>query len=211
MEEKDLKHLRTDYNKHSLSEEDAGSNPFELFSIWFNDAVTGEKEPNSMVLSTGVKQPTSRVVLLKEVQDNAFVFFTNYNSQKGRDIANNGNVSLLFYWQNLERQVRIEGFATKISEQESNDYFYSRPLESQIGAIASSQSEVLGSRLELETQVKQLTELYKNKPIERPSNWGGYAVEPALFEFWQGRSSRLHDRLQFKVDQGDWKRQRLYP
>jgi pyridoxamine 5'-phosphate oxidase len=211
MDEKDLKQLRTDYNKHSLTEEDAGNNPFELFSVWFNDAVEGEKEANSMILSTGLQQPTSRVVLLKEVRKNALVFFTNYSSQKGRDIANNVNVSLLFFWQNLERQVRIEGIATKVSAEESDEYFYSRPLESQIGAIASSQSNVLGSRLELESQVEQLTELYKNKPITRPSNWGGYAVVPNLFEFWQGRSSRLHDRLQYKIEQGIWERQRLYP
>jgi pyridoxamine 5'-phosphate oxidase len=211
MDEKDLKQLRTDYNKHSLTEEDAGKNPFELFSVWFNDAVEGEKEANSMILSTGLQQPTSRVVLLKEVRKNALVFFTNYSSQKGRDIASNGNVSLLFFWQNLERQVRIEGIATKVSAEESDEYFYSRPLESQIGAIASSQSNVLGSRLELESQVEQLTELYKNKPITRPSNWGGYAVVPNLFEFWQGRSSRLHDRLQYKIEQGIWERQRLYP
>jgi len=211
MSDEQLSQIRTDYGKHVLLEDAAGSNPLDLFQSWFQDALKMEKDANAMTLSTGLEQPTSRVVLLKEVNEKGFVFFTNYSSQKGLEIEMNPNVGLLFFWQNLERQIRIQGQAERVSESESDDYFYSRPKESQIGALASNQSRVLNSRNELEETVQALTEKYKSEKIVRPKSWGGYVVKPDLLEFWQGRSSRLHDRLQYKLTNGEWLRNRLFP
>ncbi len=211
MNDDELRQTRTDYGKQVLLEDAAGLQPFELFQSWFKDALSMEKEANAMTLSTGLEQPSSRVVLLKEVNEKGFVFYTNYSSQKGLEIEINPNVGLLFFWQNLERQVRIQGRAVRVSEKESDAYFYSRPIESQIGAIASDQSRVLGSRDELEERVRTLTEKYKTEKIVRPKTWGGYMVKPDLIEFWQGRSSRLHDRLQYKLVNDQWLRSRLFP
>ncbi|MBI1305364.1 MAG: pyridoxamine 5'-phosphate oxidase [Bacteroidetes bacterium] len=209
--EKDLKHLRKDYVKHHLTEEEAGFDPYRLFDLWFSEAQKSEPEATAMVLSTCGDRPHSRVVLLKEVRDREFVFFSNYNSHKGRDIELNPHVSLLFFWHSLERQIRIDGIAMKVSHIESDNYFYSRPVESQIGAIASAQSDVISGRKELEDRILELSEYFRHHPIVRPEHWGGYAVRPEVFEFWQGRPSRLHDRIQFSRTDMGWKRERLSP
>ncbi len=190
-----------------------GGNPLELFQIWFEEAVeASEKEANAFVLSTvnNELQASSRVVYLKEVVDEQFVFFTNYNSQKGKEIAENNKVSMLFFWPLLSRQIRVEGVCVKTSEAVSDDYFNSRPRGSQIGAWASHQSDVLESRSDLEDRVKEIGELYPNK-IPRPAHWGGYQVNPIQIEFWQGRPSRLHDRLIFTLEDKKWKTQRRNP
>lgn len=208
----DLRDKRMDYTKFSLTEEDAGSDPYALFTHWYDAASQTEEEANVMILGTSTNnKPQNRVVLLKEVKGGNFVFYTNYHSQKGQAIDQNPYVSLLFFWQKLQKQVRIEGYATKVPESESDEYFYSRPIESQIGAIASLQSEVLDSRVTLEQKVEELNTYYQSNPIVRPKNWGGFAVNPSKFEFWQGRSSRLHDRICFEQNGEVWERTRLYP
>ncbi len=208
----DLKDQRIDYTKFELMEDHAGSDPFALFKRWFNEASTIEIEPNVMIISTSHNsQPETRVVLLKELVDEQFVFYTNYNSRKGQAIQDNPHVSLLFFWQQHQRQVRINGIATKVPEQQSDDYFKSRPIESQIGAIASTQSSILEDRSQLELRMEELKNYYKFHPIERPAHWGGYQVKPMHFEFWQGRTSRLHDRICFDNESGSWNRKRLYP
>lgn len=208
----DLRDKRIDYTKFALSEEDAGTDPYALFSHWFDAASQTEEEPNVMIVSTSTdNKPQTRVVLLKEVMNGDFVFYTNYQSNKGRAIEKNPFVSLLFFWQKLQKQVRIEGYATRVPEHVSDEYFYSRPIESQIGAIASLQSEVLDNRISLEQKVEELNLYYKTNPIKRPESWGGFAVKPSHFEFWQGRSSRLHDRICFDLNNSNWERTRLYP
>ncbi|MCB9262983.1 MAG: pyridoxamine 5'-phosphate oxidase [Flavobacteriales bacterium] len=208
----DLRNQRTDYSKGILSEENAGNNPFDLFRNWFENANQTEAEANAMVLSTIFEnQPHSRIVLLKELIDDTFVFYTNYLSDKGKAITQNNNVSLLFFWQQNQQQVRIEGIAEKVSSSTSDEYFYSRPIESQIGAIASMQSSVLTNREWLEKKVEELSEYYKTHKIIRPEHWGGYAVFPSKIEFWQGRSSRLHDRIVFEKINNEWSKKRLSP
>lgn len=208
----DLKDQRVDYNKFELDENQAGSDPYALFERWFDDAKKSEPEVNIMILSTVWKnKPQTRVVLLKEVFEKEFVFYTNYNSQKGHAIEENPHVSLLFFWQQDQRQVRIDGIARKISAEQSDEYFYSRPIESQIGAIVSQQSEPLESRDVIESKFEELKAYYETHDIKRPEHWGGYAVKPESFEFWQGRSSRLHDRICFTLHDNHWDRNRLYP
>ncbi|NQW43181.1 MAG: pyridoxamine 5'-phosphate oxidase [Bacteroidetes bacterium] len=205
--------LRQDYKKETLDEKDVNQNPIEQFKLWFNEAIISKLlEPNAFCLSTiHNNSPESRIVLLKEINDNGFVFFTNYNSAKGKQISINNNVSLNFLWLELERQVRIEGVAEKISALESDIYFYSRPIGSQIGAIVSEQSEIIESRSILEEALNIAEQKYKiEKPI-RPEHWGGYIVKPRLIEFWQGRSSRLHDRISFELVDGSWMISRLSP
>jgi len=211
MQEQDLKQLRTDYVKNTLSDEEAGNNPFSLFTNWFNEALLIEQEANAFIIATGSSQPSARVVLLKELRGKEFVFFTNYNSRKGQEIANNPKVGMLFFFQQLQRQIRVEGIATKVSAEESDAYFYSRPIESQIGAIASTQSQELKDRITLENRIIELQNKYASEPIKRPGHWGGYAIKPNLFEFWQGRASRLHDRVQFTLTESEWLKSRLYP
>lgn len=210
-----LQKFRTDHHEfvNGNFEDITGGNPFELFEIWFEEAVeASEKESNAFVLSTLNKelQASSRIVYLKEVVEEQFVFFTNYNSQKGKDIAINNKVSMLFFWPLLSRQIRIEGICTKTSDQVSDDYFDSRPRGSQIGAWASHQSDVLESRAELEKRVEEIGKQYPNK-IPRPHHWGGYQINPTQIEFWQGRPSRLHDRLVLTNENGEWKTHRKNP
>ncbi|MCO4818804.1 MAG: pyridoxamine 5'-phosphate oxidase [Bacteroidetes bacterium] len=208
----DLKDKRVDYNKFELVEELAGLDPYSLFSLWFAEASETEPEPNIMIVSTSHNdQPQTRVVLLKEVKDGNFVFYTNYHSTKGRALEQNAKVSILFFWRDQQRQVRIEGIASKVATKESDDYFYSRPIDSQIGAIASSQSDELTTREALEAKFETLAKFYDSNPIKRPEHWGGYAVTPLHFEFWQGRASRLHDRLTYDKVDSSWARKRLYP
>lgn len=210
-----IKDLRQDYRSAFLLEKDVENNPFKQFEKWFSEAVKAQVlEPNAMTLATATKEgvPSARVVLLKEFDDEGFIFFTNYNSSKGKQIENNPKAALTFFWVDLERQVRIEGDITKISIQESEEYFHSRPKGSQIGAIVSPQSEVIPNREFLESNVVILTETYLDKEITKPEHWGGYKVIPHKIEFWQGRSNRLHDRILFSlITEGSWKIERLAP
>ena len=210
-----LADLRENYTKGGLLKQDLRSNPFDQFQKWLEEAVSAEVlEPNAMTLATIDERgrPTARIVLLKKVDDRGFIFFTNYSSRKGQNIAVNPYASLVFWWGDLERQIRIEGTVEKISDSESDDYFYSRPISSQLGAWASPQSDVVTDREFLEDRLAQITEQYQEQKIPRPSHWGGYRVVPDLIEFWQGRESRLHDRLCYSLDDnGNWQIDRLAP
>jgi pyridoxamine 5'-phosphate oxidase len=209
----DIASLRLNYKRASLNEADLDISPIVQFKNWFADALTSKiDEPNAFVLSTVFNNnPQSRVVLLKDITEHGFVFFTNYDSNKGQQIEDNYNVSMNFLWHGLERQVRINGMATKISEEDSTIYFNSRPRQSQLGAIASQQSKVLPNRQTLELAFTNLEKQYENKVITKPKNWGGYLIAPTQIEFWQGRESRLHDRLQYFLQDGSWKIERLSP
>ena len=208
-----LSDIRRDYTKESFNEKSADANPFIQFKQWFQDAVDIKMlEPNAFVLSTvsAENKPSSRVVLLKNADERGFVFFTNYESRKGLEINENDNVSFLFYWDKLERQIRIEGVLEKISAEESNAYFQTRPYSSRLGAWASKQSEVLKSRFTLMRKVAELMVKFKTD-VPLPPFWGGYRLLPEYFEFWQGRSSRLHDRIAYKKNNSNCERFRLYP
>jgi pyridoxamine 5'-phosphate oxidase len=207
------KNLRHDFQKANFNEKDANNNPFKQFEIWFDEAVkSGLHEPNAMVLSTCTKKgkPSSRIVLLRGLKLHGFNFFTNYTSRKGRELKENPHASLLFYWPQLERQVRIEGKVEIAPANISDDYFNTRPRTSRIGAWASPQSQVLKSRKELEKLVSNLGEKFKDE-IPRPKNWGGFILKATYYEFWQGRQSRLHDRICYTLKNGKWKKQRLAP
>lgn len=209
--------LRRDYKHSELLESSLLENPFSQFSKWFDEALQSEVlEPNAMTLATVNEegQPSARIVLLKGYDENGFSFFTNYLSHKGAQIASNPKVALVFCWLELERQIRIEGVVTKLSEEESDQYFYSRPQKSQIGAIASPQSQVIPSREIIENNFATLdSQLTNGDTLKRPTHWGGYRVIPNLIEFWQGRSSRLHDRLRYTLnkDTSTWNIERLAP
>lgn len=180
--------------------------PFELFEMWIKDAFdAGELESNAFVLSTvdAYNVPTSRIVYFKDVVDHQFVFYTNYSSKKGQDIALNDNVSMLFFWPKSARQILIKGKCTKVSAEMSDAYFASRPRGSQIGAWASNQSELLTDRSELEKRIEEYEAKFPNE-VPRPEDWGGYQIDPVSFEFWQGRPSRLHDRVQFDKSDDEW-------
>ena len=212
----DIASIREDYLMASLHESDVDKNPVIQFQQWFEQALQANvHEINAMILGTidENNKPHSRVVLLKGIEENSFIFFTNYHSHKAKNIDSNPNISLLFFWHELQRQVRIEGVATKISEQESEIYFASRPRESQIGAWASHQSEKLDNRETLEQRMKELEKQYENKIVLKPSHWGGFAVNPSCIEFWQGRANRLHDRILYnKINEsGLWNICRLNP
>lgn len=206
--------IRKDYTLKNFSENDLLKNPFEQFRIWFTEAIHAEvNEPNAMTLAT-VKpdgSPTARIVLLKGLEDDCFVFFTNYSSNKGQQIGVNNKVALVFFWPELERQVRIEGVAEKLEEYKSDEYFKSRPVASQIGAHASPQSQEIENRQYLEDLVAKMGDLFAEKPIIRPNFWGGFKVIAHSFEFWQGRSSRLHDRFIFRKSNNEWVAKRLAP
>lgn len=210
---KDLSNYRKKYSKGKLIENIIPKNPIDLFSNWFNDVEQNksEQEPNIMSISTvdENKMPRSRIVLLKKFSKSGFVFFTNYNSRKGLNINLNSNVCLSFYWPNFERQVIVNGKATKISETDSVEYFDSRPKGSKISAIISNQSKVIESRDLLDKKFSELLKL--DIPLNKPDHWGGYLVKPTEIEFWQGRENRLHDRIIYKNDDKDWKFYRLSP
>lgn len=212
---KDIAAIREDYSKSELDETQVLSNPMAQFEHWFTEAISSEVlEPNAMQLSTLKSDgfPSSRIVLLKDLIPAGFRFFTNYRSDKGEAIAEHPQVSLLFFWPELQRQVRIEGLAERVAEAVSDAYFNSRPKGSRIGAIASAQSQVLLNRSILEQQVAAVTADYADTDeIPRPKNWGGYLVKPVFMEFWQGRSNRLHDRIAYNLIDGRWKQQRLAP
>lgn len=208
--------IRRDYMLQSFDESAAAADPFVQFSAWWEEATNASiDEVNAMTLSTVTNKgkPASRIVLLKGYTDEGFIFFTNYNSSKGLEMANNHHVSLLFFWKELERQVRIEGVVQKIAPAESDAYFLSRPAGSRIGAWVSPQSQVIPNRAFLEDNFKQVSEKYPDESlVPRPAHWGGYIVRPEAMEFWQGRSSRLHDRLKYTIGaNGNWLRERLAP
>jgi pyridoxamine 5'-phosphate oxidase len=208
-----LADLRRDYKSGEFSERLAAANPFEQFAKWFEDVAQAEMlEPNAMTLATSAKdcKPSARVVLLKKFDYRGFVFFTNYESEKANQLTENPQSTLLFYWDKLARQVRINGVCEKVSEKESDDYFQTRPYTSRLGAWASQQSRPLSSRFSLIRQVAALMLKYpKNVPL--PPYWGGYRLIPDYFEFWQGRESRLHDRIAYTLENEVWSIQRLYP
>lgn len=207
--------IRKNYSKKKLSEKKAESDPFKQFAKWWKQAVASEiEEVNAMTLATASSDgvPSARIVLLKDFTEKGFSFFTNYSSFKGRQLAENPKACLVFFWKELERQVRITGLIEKLTAVANNSYFNSRPEESRIGAIASPQSQVIAGREWLDTHYKQLKKELKGKAIQRPENWGGYLVKPVIIEFWQGRPGRLHDRLQYTLDEnGIWKIERLAP
>ncbi|MBP5972707.1 pyridoxamine 5'-phosphate oxidase [Brasilonema sp. CT11] len=213
--DKTIADLRKDYTLQSLSEKDVNSNPFIQFRQWFDQALAAQlPEPNAMTVATATLngQPSARIVLLKGFDQRGFIFYTNYNSHKGQELAENPQASLVFWWAELERQVRICGSVEKVSEKESDEYFYSRPLNSRLGAWASEQSQVIKSREVLEQRMQELQIQYQNQDVKRPQHWGGLRVIPTEIEFWQGRSNRLHDRLLYtRLDDGSWKIQRLSP
>ena len=205
---------RKQYDKDTLSESDLTESPFELFGRWLQLAVDeGVPEPIAMNLATvdAAGRPSSRIVLLRGFDEKGFVFFTNYNSRKGNQMLNQPMAALNFFWHELHKQVRIEGNVIQIPTAESDEYFSSRPRESQIGAWASAQSSPLKSRLELEEHFAALEKKFKDYNVPRPAHWGGYLVIPDLFEFWQGRPDRLHDRFQYTLQNNIWQYGRLSP
>lgn len=210
-----LQNLREDYQANRLSKTDVTAQPIQQFDQWFKEALNAEiKEPNAMILSTvnSNGQPSARTVLLKGMTESGFIFYTNYNSQKGQEMAVNQQVALTFLWLDLQRQIRIEGLVEKMSYTDSQNYFQSRPKGSQIGAWASPQSEVIADRSILENNVETLKKQYAEvEQLPCPEHWGGYIVRPTRMEFWQGRSSRLHDRILYTLENEDWKIERLAP
>lgn len=207
--------LRQNYTRSGLSETEIEPNPVTQFSLWFQQAIeTQLPEPNAMTIATvaGNGQPSARVVLLKHFDARGFVFYTNYDSLKGKQLTENPQVALVFWWAELERQVRIEGKVTKVSDSESNEYFHSRPKGSQIGAWVSNQSQVIESREILDKKLANLEAQYQEQDIPRPPHWGGFRVIPNLIEFWQGRPNRLHDRLcYYWKEENSWEIKRLSP
>ncbi len=212
---KDLHAYRKSYDKGELKDDLVSDNPFKQFGQWFSVADDSElvDEPNAMTLSTvnASGMPNARIVLLKEYSEKGFVFYTNYGSDKGQAIAVNNQVCISFFWIGLERQVVINGNAVKVSEETSKAYFASRPRASQLGALVSNQSETIESRAKLEEKLAALEKQYEGKDIPKPKHWGGYLIEPKTFEFWQGRQSRLHDRIEYTLNNNSWVKTRLQP
>lgn len=210
----DIAAIRRDYSLKTLDEKEVDQNPFLQFSSWWKEAINSSiDEVNAMTLATSdpTGKPSARIVLLKGITDDGLLFFTNYNSHKAEELEANPNAALVFFWKELERQIRIEGKVYKTSIEENEQYFNSRPVGSRIGAWASPQSKVVGDRSELETLVTQAESKFENSVINCPPFWGGYIVKPDLFEFWQGRQSRLHDRVQYSLYNNLWKISRLAP
>jgi pyridoxamine 5'-phosphate oxidase len=206
--------IRKDYKLSSLHEHDVAANAITQFTKWWNEAVASDiHEVNAMTLATvdAGNTPSARIVLLKGYDENGFVFYTNYHSHKAADMEANNKVALLFFWKELERQVRIEGTISKTSEQQSDEYFASRPAGSKIGAWASPQSTIITSREVIEENVVELEKSFAGNNISRPPHWGGYVVKPARIEFWQGRPGRLHDRIQYTLKDNQWVIERLAP
>ena len=210
----DLSEVRLGYTKAGLTESEADPDPFRQFELWMDQAMLSELlEPNAMTLATADSsgQPNARTVLLKSFDREGFVFYTNYQSRKSREIAENELVSLLFYWGPLERQVRILGSVSRVSETESDEYFQSRPVGHQLGAWVSNQSAIIAGREVLEASLAEVAKRYEPGPVPRPPHWGGFRVKPHAMEFWQGRPNRLHDRLEYLRSADSWTLRRLAP
>jgi pyridoxamine 5'-phosphate oxidase len=207
-----LASLRREYRGEPLTDTSAAADPFEQFARWFDQARATEPDPTAMTLATAAPdgRPSARMVLLKDFDGRGFVFYTNYGSRKAGDIDGTHRAALLFYWPSLERQVRVEGTASRVADAESDAYFASRPLESRWSAHASPQSRAIDSREWLDAAVARVREQFGDA-VPRPAGWGGFRVSPDAFEFWQGRENRLHDRLAYALDAGTWRRQRLAP
>jgi pyridoxamine 5'-phosphate oxidase len=206
--------LRKNYTQAGLLETDVVANPIEQFSLWFEQAVNANLlEPNAMTVAsvTSEGKPSARIVLLKQFDERGFVFYTNYNSQKGLELQTHPYAALVFLWADLERQIRIEGKTELVTESEATEYFHSRPASSQLGAWASEQSSIIPDRSVLETKLQALEAEYQDREIPKPPHWGGVRVIPQEIEFWQGRPSRLHDRLRYQLVAGKWQIDRLAP
>lgn len=209
-----LREIRTNYQKYELTEQSVEKNPYQQLTLWLKDAISVKTpDPTAMVLSTidTDGNPDSRVVLLKEITQEGLIFFTNYHSKKGQQISMQPQVSAVFFWPETERQVRIKGKAEVIPEKDSEQYFLSRPLESQLGAWASPQSQIIESRQVLDENYIRYQEYFQQNEMKKPPHWGGFLIRPEYFEFWQGRSNRLHDRIEFQHSENDWKIRRLAP
>jgi pyridoxamine 5'-phosphate oxidase len=214
MKSDELTRVRTEFSRHSLNESDVELNPLNQFTAWFQEASAAQlPEPNAMVLATSTPdgKPSARVVLLKEYDDRGFVFYTNYEGRKSSELLQNPFAALLFHWGELERQIRIEGPVEKTSRRESEEYFKTRPVESRLGAWASKQSSVIPGRSDLEQKVADLKNRYASREIPLPPFWGGFRVKPQVYEFWQGRENRLHDRIRYTLQGGVWVIERLSP
>jgi pyridoxamine 5'-phosphate oxidase len=214
MGNKEIARIRRVYSLTELNESTVLDDPFKQFSEWMEEAVKSNIiDPNAMILATSNKDsiPSVRVVLLKGFDNEGFIFYTNYESKKGKNLVENPNASILFFWKELERQIRISGRVNKISQKESEEYFHSRPRESQLAALASNQSEVIPGREFLEQKFNEFKEEYHDKEIPLPPHWGGFKLFADSFEFWQGRENRLHDRISFSKDNSAWKIVRLAP
>jgi pyridoxamine 5'-phosphate oxidase len=213
----DVSQLRTPYKNGILREEEVPADPFAQFKLWFREALenTQIKDPNAMCLSTCTcdGKPSCRYVLMKSFDEDGFTFYTNHESRKGREMSENPHVSALFFWQPVLRQVRIEGIVKRKSDESSVEYFKTRPKTSQASAFISKQSQVVGSRSDLESEFQDCIDQYDKTEIPKPVNWGGYLIQPSYFEFWQGHTSRLHDRVVYKKDKDSktWQIVRLYP
>lgn len=212
---KNISELRKEYSRATLDISNILPDPIKQFEKWFNEALkAGVSEPNAMHLATVNTEgkPSSRIVLLKGIEDNKLVFYTNYQSRKGRELENNPACAVTFFWPDIERQVRFEGVATRVTQEMSDTYFQSRPRGSQVGAWSSPQSSIINDRVILEERVQQIEKRFgTSKVLPRPHQWGGYAIDPLLIEFWQGRANRLHDRIEFVKSDGAWKIHRLAP
>jgi len=212
--DKNYDKIRNDYRQKPFGKKDISENPFKQFNEWMDKAISsGIKEPTAMTLSTVGKnlQPSSRMVLLKEIRNDSFIFYTNYESKKGHQISENHYGSLLFYWAELEHQIRIEGRIEKASKEISDEYYLTRSAKRRIGAWASPQSREIPNRKFLEDKQNEFEQKFSDNPIQKPANWGGYILTPYTIEFWQGRPNRLHDRLEYYLDDSDWKIRRLAP
>lgn len=214
MDNMSLANLRKDYTLYDLSEKDVDADPLKQFQVWFNEALAANvAEPNAMILATATRdgRPSARTVLLKGFDKRGFVFYTNYESRKGLELAENPWAAVVFLWQEMQRQVRVEGQVERCSEKESDVYFRSRPLGSRLGACISPQSRVISGREVLETRLEELQGEVADREMARPPYWGGYRLRPTVVEFWQGRPSRLHDRLRYRLEDGRWVMERLAP
>lgn len=215
MQNQDLKDMRVSYQHAQLMESDCAPHPFDQFKQWFNEALAADElEANAMALATANKEGivSNRIVLLKEITEEGFVFYTNFESDKANNIASNPNAALLFWYRANQRQIRLEGAVKKYDRTLAEAYFHSRPIDSQIGACVSPQSSVIESRKFLDDKFEVFAQTYADKEIPMPDNWGGYILVPNKIEFWQGRMSRLHDRIRYqKTEDGTWKMERLAP
>lgn len=213
--ENNIAAIRKNYSQQSLAEKDIATDPLQQFETWWNEAIASSiDEVNAMTLATASADgiPSARIVLLKGFSQEGFIFFTNYNSFKGQQLMENPKACLVFFWKELERQVRITGLVSRLNDQDNTAYFDSRPLGSRLGALVSPQSQVIESREWLDSKYEKMEQQLKETTIRRPGYWGGFVVKPVIIEFWQGRPSRLHDRLQYSLqDDGEWKIERLAP